>query len=97
MPEHAEDEVAGQPQVSAYRLAWATSSVHSVPNQRDPGAGPAARPAEAGTQEDEAGPESRRPKPGTSRAATVKDEVDPGEGTPVALFQPKRGARGRDG
>ena len=61
------------------------------------GAGPAARPAEAGTPEDEAGPKSRRPKPGTSRAATVRDEGDPGEGTPVALFQPDRGARGRDG
>ena len=60
-------------------------------------AGPGAGPAGAGTQEDEAGPESRRPEPGTSRAAAVKDEVDPGEGTPVALFQPNRGARGRDG
>jgi hypothetical protein len=60
-------------------------------------AGPAARPAEAGMQEEEAGPESRRPEPGTSRAAAVKDEVDPGEGTPVALFQPNRGACGRDG
>ena len=61
------------------------------------GDGSATRPAEAGTQEDEAGPESRRPKPGTSRAATVTDDGDPGEGTPVALFQPNRGARGRDG
>ena len=61
------------------------------------GAGPAARPAEAGMQEDEAGPGGRRPKPGTSRAPAVRDEGDPGEGTPVALFQPKRGARGRDG
>jgi hypothetical protein len=61
------------------------------------GAGPAARPAEAGTQEDEAGPESRRPKPGISRAATVGDDGDPGEGTPVALFRAGRGARGRDG
>ena len=61
------------------------------------GAGPAARPAGAGTQEDEAGPKSRRPKPGISRAATVRDEGDPGEGTLVALFQPNRGARGRDG
>jgi hypothetical protein len=34
MPEHAEDEVAGQPQVSAHHLAWATSSVYSVPNQQ---------------------------------------------------------------
>ena len=39
MPEHAEDEVAGQPQVSTYRLAWATSSVHSVLNQRGPALG----------------------------------------------------------
>jgi hypothetical protein len=61
------------------------------------GAGPAAGPAGAGTQEDEAGPEGRRPKPGTSRAATVRDEGDPGEGTPVAPFQPNCGARGRDG
>jgi hypothetical protein len=61
------------------------------------GDGPAARPAEAGMQEDEAGPGGRRPKPGTSRAPAVRDEGDPGEGTPVALFQPKRGARGRDG
>jgi hypothetical protein len=29
--------------------------------------------------------------------ATVRDEGDPGEGTPVALFQPNRGALGRDG
>jgi hypothetical protein len=61
------------------------------------GAGPAARHAEAGTQEDEAGPGGRRPKPATSRAATLRDDGDPGEGTPVALFQPNRGARGRDG
>jgi hypothetical protein len=60
------------------------------------GAGPAARPAGTGTQEDEAGPESRRPETGTSRAATVSGG-DPGEGTPVALFQPNRGAHGRDG
>jgi hypothetical protein len=61
------------------------------------GAGPAARPAEAGAQEHEAGPKSRRSKPGTSRAATETDEGDPGEGTPVTSFQPGRGARGRDG
>ena len=61
------------------------------------GAGPAARPAEAGTQEDEAGTKSRRSKRSTSRAATVTDEGDSGEGTPVALFQPNRGPRGRDG
>ena len=48
-------------------------------------------------REHEAGPKSRRPKPGTSRAPAVSDEGDPGEGTPVALFQPNRGARGRDG
>jgi hypothetical protein len=36
---HAEDEVAGQPQVLAYRLPWGTSSVHSVPNQRGPALG----------------------------------------------------------
>jgi hypothetical protein len=60
-------------------------------------AGPAARPAEAGTQEEEAGPASRRPKPGTARAAIARDEGDPGEGTPVALLQAGRGARGRDG
>ena len=92
MPEHAEDEVAGQPQVSAYRLAWATSSVHSVPNQRDPGAGPAARPAEAGTQEYEAGPKSRRPKPGTA-----KDDCDPAKGANAALLKLDRDDRERDG
>jgi hypothetical protein len=67
------------------------------PAPAPPGAGPAARPAGAGTREDEAGPESRRPKPGTSRAATVRDDRDPGEGTPVALFRAGRVARGRDG
>jgi hypothetical protein len=61
------------------------------------GAGPAAGPAGAGTQEDDASPESRGPKPGTSRAPAVRNEVDPGEGTPVALFQPNRDDRERDG
>jgi hypothetical protein len=53
--------------------------------------------AGSGTQEHEAGAKSRRPKPGTAKAATVRDDRDPGEGTPVPLFQPNRGARGRDG
>jgi hypothetical protein len=84
------------------RLATAIKGLATVRRLLPPaltptGAGPAASPAGAGTQEDEVGPESRRPKPGTSRAAAVTDGGDPGEGTPVALFQPNRGARGRDG
>jgi hypothetical protein len=41
------------------------------------GAGPAARPAEAGMQEHEAEPKSRRPKPGIAKTGTLKDEGDP--------------------
>jgi hypothetical protein len=61
------------------------------------GAGPAAGPAEAGTQEDEAGPKSRRPKPGTAKAATVRDEGDPAKGANAALLKLDRDDRERDG
>ena len=61
------------------------------------GAGAAARPAEAGTQEDEAGPKSRRPKPGTAKAATVRDDRDPAKGAHAALLKLDRDDRERDG
>jgi hypothetical protein len=56
------------------------------------GAGPAARPAEAGMQEHEAGPKSRRPKPGTA-----KDDCDPAKGANAALLKLDRDDRERDG
>jgi hypothetical protein len=61
------------------------------------GAGPAAGPAGAGTREDEAGPERRRPKPGTSRAATVGDDRDPANGAHTAPLKLDRDDRERDG
>jgi hypothetical protein len=61
------------------------------------GAGPAAGPAGAGTQEDEAGPKSRPPKPGTSRAATVRDDRDAAKGAHAALLKLDREDGGRDG
>jgi hypothetical protein len=54
-------------------------------------------PAEAGTQEDEAGPKSRRPKPGTARAASVRDEGDPVKGANAAVLKLDRDDRERDG
>ena len=59
-------------------------------------AGPAARPAEAGTQEEEAGPKSRRPKPGTAKAAT-REDCDPAMGAHAALLKLDRDDRERDG
>jgi hypothetical protein len=61
------------------------------------GDGPAARRTGAGTQEDEAGPECRRPKPRTSRAATVRDDRDPAKGAHAALLKLDRGDQERDG
>jgi hypothetical protein len=61
------------------------------------GAGPAARPAEAGKQEDATRPKSRRPKPGTARAATVRDDRDPAKGARAALLELGRDDRERDG
>jgi hypothetical protein len=61
------------------------------------GAGPAARPAEAGTQEDEAGPKSRRPKPGTAKAAIVSDDRDPPKGAHATPLKLDRDDRERDG
>jgi hypothetical protein len=61
------------------------------------GAGPAARPAGADTQEDEAGPECRRPKPGSSRAATVRDDRDPAKDAHAALLKLDRDDREREG
>ena len=52
--------------------------------------------AEAGTQEDEAGPKSRGPKPGTSRAATVRDDRDPAKGANAAVLKLERDDRERD-
>jgi hypothetical protein len=61
------------------------------------GAGPAARPAGAGTQEDEAGPRGRRPKPGTAKAATARDDRDPAKGAHAGLLKLDRDDRERDG
>jgi hypothetical protein len=61
------------------------------------GAGLAARPAEAVTQEDEAGPKSRRPKPGTAKATTVRDDRDPAKGAHAALLKLDRDDPERDG
>jgi hypothetical protein len=48
-------------------------------------------------QEHEAGPKSRRPKPGTAKAATVRDEGDPAKGAHAALLKLDRDDRERDG
>jgi hypothetical protein len=52
---------------------------------------------EAVTQKDRAGPKSRRPKPGTAKAATVRDEGDPAKGAHTALLKLDRHDRVRDG
>jgi hypothetical protein len=84
MPERADDEVAGQPQV--FGVAFGVSGQLGLlgVEQAGPGAGPATRTAEAGMQEDEAEPESRRPKPGTAKPATVRDDRDPAKGAHAA-------------
>jgi hypothetical protein len=51
------------------------------------GAGSAARPAEAGTQEHEAGPKSRGPKSATAKSTTVRDDCDPAKGASAALHK----------
>ena len=56
-----------------------------------------ARLARSGTQEDEAGPKSRGPKPGTTKAATVRDDRDPAKGAHAALLKLDRDDRERDG
>ena len=48
-------------------------------------------------KEDEAGPESRRPRPGTAKAASVRDEGDPAKGANAALLKLDRDDRERDG
>jgi hypothetical protein len=53
--------------------------------------------AEAGTQEDEAGPKRRRPKPDTAKTGTVRDEGDPAKGADAALFKLDPDDRERDG
>jgi hypothetical protein len=58
------------------------------------GAGPAAK---ASTQEDEAEPKSRRPKPGTAKAASETDEGDRAMGAHAALLKLDRDDRERDG
>jgi hypothetical protein len=39
---------------------------------------------------------SRRPKPGTSRAATVRDDRDPAKGANAAVLKLERDVRERD-
>jgi hypothetical protein len=53
--------------------------------------------AGTGMQENETGPKSGRPKPGTAKAATVKDDCDPAKGVHAALFKLDRDDRERDG
>jgi hypothetical protein len=48
-------------------------------------------------QEDVAGPENRRPKPGTTKAATGRDDRDPGKGAHAALIKQDRNDQERDG
>jgi hypothetical protein len=48
-------------------------------------------------EEDEAGPKSRRPKPGTAKATTVRDDRDPANGANAALLKLDRDDRERDG
>ena len=62
------------------------------------GAGPSARPAEAGAQENEAGRGGRRrPQPRAPKAAIVRDEGDPGKRAHAALLKLDRDDRERDG
>jgi hypothetical protein len=77
-----------------HRLATAIKALATVRRLLPPAltptsAGPAAKPAEAGTQEHEAGPKSRRPK-----AATVRDDRDPLKG--AALLKLGRDDRKRE-
>jgi hypothetical protein len=92
--------LVGQSQ-AALRYATAIQALAAIrrllPTTASPTvAGPAARPAEAGTQEDEAGPKSRLPKSGTSRAATVRDDRDPGKRAHAALLKLDRSAQELD-
>jgi hypothetical protein len=52
--------------------------------------------AGSGTQEDEAGPKSRRPKPGNAKSTTVRDEGDPATSAHAALLKLDRDDRERD-
>jgi hypothetical protein len=53
--------------------------------------------AGSGAREDEAGLKSRRPKPGTAKPATVRDDRDPAKGEHAALLKLNRDDRERDG
>jgi hypothetical protein len=53
--------------------------------------------AGSGTHEDEPGPKSRRPKPGTAKAAAVKGDRDTRKGAHAALLKLDRDDRERDG
>jgi hypothetical protein len=96
MPERADDEVAGQPQVVGVAFGESGQLGPFGAEPAGPGAGPGARPAEAGTQEDEAGSKSRRPKPGTAKEATLRDDRDPAKGAHAALLRLDRDDRERD-
>ena len=52
--------------------------------------------AGSGTQVNEAGPKSRRPKPGTLKAVTVRDDRDPAKGANAAVLKLERDDRERD-
>ena len=62
-----------------------------------PGAQPAPRHTEAGTQENEAGPKSRRPMPGTAKAASARDYRDPAKGAHAAVLKLDCDDQERDG
>jgi hypothetical protein len=51
----------------------------------------------SGTQEHEAGPKSCRPKPGTAKAATVRDDRDLAKGAHADVLKLDRDDRERDG
>ena len=75
MPEHAEVEVAGQPRVSAYRSAWATSSVHSVPNQRGPAPGLRPGPPRQACRSTRRDPRAAGRSPGPRRMTAILRRV----------------------
>jgi hypothetical protein len=51
----------------------------------------------SGTQQNEAGPKSRRPKLSTANANTVRDHGDPAKGAHAAVLKLDRDDRERDG
>jgi hypothetical protein len=91
-PRRADLELKRQTQAT-HRLATAIKALATVRRLLPTGAGPAARPAEAGMFEDAAGPKSRRRKPATAKADTVRDDRDPAKDAHAALLKLERDDR----